>query len=84
MLLRCLIGTTKKGISPCYTDKVSRKALKLFHLQSKELLKNRLEETLSEVFYLLDHFYKIERPSLNEEVDSRLKDTGLGLGFLLL
>ncbi|SHF01305.1 Adenylosuccinate synthetase [Marinitoga hydrogenitolerans DSM 16785] len=40
------IGTTRKGIGPAYTDKVSREGFKIYHLFDEDLLKERLEEII--------------------------------------
>jgi len=37
------IGTTKKGIGPAYTDKVSREGIKFYHLLDEDMLKERLK-----------------------------------------
>ena len=37
------IGTTKRGIGPCYADNVSRIAIRIHDLKSKDILKNKLE-----------------------------------------
>ncbi|MBM7560157.1 adenylosuccinate synthase [Marinitoga litoralis] len=40
------IGTTRRGIGPSYTDKVSREGFKIYHLFDEKLLKERLEEVI--------------------------------------
>ena len=40
------IGTTGKGIGPCYSDKAARLGLRIGNLIDKEYLKKRLEEVL--------------------------------------
>ncbi|BBE31626.1 adenylosuccinate synthetase [Tepiditoga spiralis] len=47
------IGTTKRGIGPAYTDKVSREGIKLYHIFDDKLLKQRLED----IFYLKNNIY---------------------------
>ncbi len=42
------IGTTKKGIGPCYADKVSRIGIRMADLYDKEYLRNRLESNIEE------------------------------------
>ncbi len=37
------IGTTKRGIGPAYTDKVSREGIKFYHLLDEDMLKDRLK-----------------------------------------
>ena len=41
------IGTTKKGIGPCYTDKVERCGIRVCDLIKPEVLKEKLEEHLT-------------------------------------
>ena len=64
------IGTTGKGIGPAYEDKVSRKGIKFKHLFDRESLKIRLENSFSEKEILLKNYYKVEYPSLEEELDN--------------
>jgi len=63
-----LIGTTKKGIGPCYEDKFSRRGLKLQDLFDKEILRERLKQNLSEKIALFDH-YSGFYPELDKEVE---------------
>lgn len=41
------VGTTKKGIGPAYTDKVSRSGIRIGDLLHPEMLKNRLKANLN-------------------------------------
>jgi len=63
------IGTTGKGIGPAYEDKVSRNGIKFVHLFDKELLRARLELALVEKESLFKDLYKIDYPSLEEELE---------------
>ncbi|QIV96658.1 adenylosuccinate synthetase [Allofrancisella inopinata] len=69
------IGTTGKGIGPAYEDKVSRKGIKFKHLFDKEQLRTRLVNSLSEKETLFKDLYKVEYPSLEEELE-RLYNLG--------
>ncbi len=40
------IGTTRRGIGPCYEDKVGRRAIRVMDLRSESNLDNRLENVL--------------------------------------
>ncbi len=40
------IGTTRRGIGPCYEDKVGRRSIRVMDLRSKKNLNNRLENVL--------------------------------------
>lgn len=42
------IGTTKKGIGPCYADKVSRVGIRMGDLFDKEYFKSRLKSNIEE------------------------------------
>ena len=46
------IGTTKRGIGPCYEDKVGRRSIRVMDLRSETNLDSRLENVL------LHHSYK--------------------------
>lgn len=58
------IGTTKRGIGPAYTDKVSREGIKLYYLFDEKLLKERLEN----IYYLKQNYYGKKLKSTKEEV----------------
>ena len=40
------IGTTRRGIGPCYEDKVGRRSIRVMDLRSETNLDNRLENVL--------------------------------------
>ena len=40
------IGTTKKGIGPCYVDKAARRGIRAGDLLEKDFLKEKLKDTL--------------------------------------
>jgi len=42
------IGTTKRGIGPCYADKISRLGIRLADLIDPDMFKQKLKENLSE------------------------------------
>ena len=69
------IGTTCKGIGPAYEDKVGRRALKIKDLFSKEVLTQKLTIALEEKIYLFEHLYKVEYPTIEQEVE-RLYEYG--------
>lgn len=50
------IGTTGRGIGPCYGDKILRHGIKLSDLLDRELFKQRLQENLEEKNFLLSHY----------------------------
>ncbi|HRK62026.1 MAG TPA: adenylosuccinate synthase [Candidatus Omnitrophota bacterium] len=51
------IGTTKKGIGPCYTDKMARTGIRLADLRSEDYFRSRLEFILNEKNEYLKKIY---------------------------
>ncbi len=43
-----MIGTTGRGIGPCYTDKISREGIRIAELLNKEHFKERLKKSVEE------------------------------------
>ncbi|MFH1877827.1 MAG: adenylosuccinate synthase [Candidatus Omnitrophota bacterium] len=60
------IGTTKKGIGPCYGDKVSRVGIRIADLYDKKYFRSRLENNLEEKQEILKSFSKEEELSVEE------------------
>ncbi|MGL4947978.1 MAG: adenylosuccinate synthase [Mycoplasma sp.] len=58
------IGTTCKGIGPCYTDKVARIGIRVCDLYNRELLKQKLETSITEKNIILKHY---NQPLFNVE-----------------
>lgn len=64
------IGTTGRGIGPCYEDKVARMGVRVHHLLEKAALRRRLEEVLDEKNFLLTQHYRqapVEMEAVLEE-----------------
>lgn len=51
------IGTTRKGIGPCYMDKAARKGIRVCDFLEPEILKEKVERALSEKNQLLNRVY---------------------------
>ncbi len=51
------IGTTGRGIGPCYEDKVARTGIRLHDLFHKEILRQKIEHGLREKNFLLEKLY---------------------------
>ncbi|MFQ5861969.1 MAG: adenylosuccinate synthase [Candidatus Brocadiales bacterium] len=51
------IGTTGRGIGPCYADKMARTGIRVIELYHPEHLRNRLKEVVEEKNRLLHDFY---------------------------
>ena len=54
------IGTTKKGIGPCYADKVSRSGIRIVDLFDEKIFKNKLRANLEEKNKILKTLYDFE------------------------
>ena len=54
------IGTTSRGIGPCYEDKVGRRGIRLGDLSHPELFRAKLETNLALKNEILSHLYKAE------------------------
>ncbi len=50
------IGTTRRGIGPCYADKTARRGVRIEDLFDEELLRARITAALSETNVLLAHY----------------------------
>jgi adenylosuccinate synthase len=61
------IGTTGRGIGPCYEDKISRRGIRLMDLLDKDRFAVKLKEVLDEKNFLLEK-YLDERPFTFEEI----------------
>ena len=67
------IGTTGRGIGPCYEDKVARRAIRLHDLYFPERFKEKLVEVLDYHNFVLKHYLKAETVSVESVFDSTLK-----------
>lgn len=52
------IGTTGRGIGPCYEDKISRRGIRLGELMDTEHFSARLREVMDYHNFALEHYYK--------------------------
>jgi adenylosuccinate synthase len=69
------IGTTGRGIGPCYEDKVNRGGIRIHDLFDKKALWQKLERNLEEKNFLLEHFFK-EKPIEIAAVEDELLACG--------
>lgn len=67
------IGTTKRGIGPCYADKVARVGIRVSELYNKELFKKRLKRLVDEKNLLLEKVYQQDPIDFEEVYESSLK-----------
>lgn len=51
------IGTTKKGIGPCYTDKIARNGIRMVDLLYPEVLRSKITANLEIINFLLKNLY---------------------------
>ena len=51
------IGTTVRGIGPCYEDKVARRGILVCDLLDAELLREKIERAIREKNVVLEHLY---------------------------
>jgi len=72
---RNAIGTTGRGIGPCYEDKISRRGLRVADLASPERFRSQVEEVLDYHNFALTQYYKADAVSASEVVDQALKDS---------
>jgi len=64
------IGTTGRGIGPCYEDKIARRGVRLMDLLDKDRFAGKLKEYLPEKNFYLEKFLG-ERPFTFEEIFER-------------
>ena len=61
------IGTTKRGIGPCYSDKVARKGIRAIDLTDKKTLSKKLDHIIPIKQKILD-VYKIDKKLDKKEI----------------
>jgi len=55
--IKKMIGTTGRGIGPCYEDKASRRGVRFSDLMNLGVFKEKVETNLKEKNFLLTHFF---------------------------
>lgn len=63
------IGTTKRGIGPCYMDKVSRCGIRMVDLINPKVFAIKLQDNLREKNTIFNKVYGIKRFSFNKIID---------------
>jgi adenylosuccinate synthase len=66
------IGTTKRGIGPCYADKAARLGIRVQDLLDAKILRQKIEVALAEKNLWLERIYGVEPLEL-EELAERLE-----------
>ena len=66
------IGTTKRGIGPCYQDKAARKGIRVQDLMDEKIFRLKLEAALAQKNPILDKIYGIHTYTVDEICDEYL------------
>ena len=66
------IGTTGRGIGPCYEDKVARRAIRLQDLLRPKRFAEKLAELLDYYNFLLTNYYQAKTVDFKQVLDSTL------------
>ena len=66
------IGTTGRGIGPCYEDKAARRALRLGDLRDPARFSATLEEVLDYHNHVLAHYYGVDQLQFSAVLDEAL------------
>ncbi len=67
------IGTTGRGIGPCYEDKVARRGIRLGELMDADIFANRLREVLDYHNFTLLHYFKVDPLDYQQVLDEALQ-----------
>ncbi|MDF0606347.1 adenylosuccinate synthase [Neisseriaceae bacterium TC5R-5] len=67
------IGTTGRGIGPCYEDKVARRALRVIDLFDKEHFAAKLQENVDYYNFQLTQYFKVEAVNYQLILEQTLK-----------
>ena len=66
------IGTTGRGIGPCYEDKVARRGLRVADLLDPAMFSEKLEQVMEYHNYALKHYFKTDTVDFQQSLDSNL------------
>lgn len=67
------IGTTGRGIGPCYEDKVTRRGLRFADLLEPELMKEKIRLNLDEKNFYFKNYYKTETVDPEKVIEKYLE-----------
>jgi adenylosuccinate synthase len=67
------IGTTKKGIGPCYADKIQRKGIRVQDLLDKNIFDQKVKNNIDETNLTLTKIYN-QAPLVAEEIIEEFND----------
>ena len=66
------IGTTGRGIGPCYEDKVSRRGIRLGEMLDADHFAERLREVMDYHNFALEHYFKFPTVDYQQVLDEAL------------
>ncbi len=66
------IGTTGRGIGPCYEDKVSRRGIRLGEMLDEKHFTERLREVMEYHNFALEHYFKFETVDYQKVLEEAL------------
>jgi len=66
------IGTTGRGIGPCYEDKVSRRGIRLGEMLDEAHFTERLREVMAYHNFALEHYFKFETVDYHKVLEEGL------------
>ncbi len=66
------IGTTGRGIGPCYEDKAARRGIRLGELMQPEHFAARLQEVLEYHNFALEHYFRVTPLDYQKTLDEAL------------
>jgi adenylosuccinate synthase len=67
------IGTTGRGIGPCYIDKFDRKGIRIVDLLNRDVLRKKIRENLEEKNTLLKKLYEHEGLDVDEMIQKYIR-----------
>jgi adenylosuccinate synthase len=65
------IGTTSRGIGPCYVDKFNRRGIRIGDLNNEKVFRQKLEWNLKEKSFILNNFYEMK---VDYQIDEIIND----------
>lgn len=66
------IGTTCRGIGPCYEDKVARRGLRMVDLLQAELFASKLEQVLEYHNFVLTNYFKVKAVDYQQSLEQAM------------
>lgn len=76
------IGTTKRGIGPCYADKISRSGIRMVDFLNKEIFETKLKRQMEEKNRIFKDLYKVQPLNFEEIFQNYLSYRDQLKGFI--